>query len=410
MTPVTFAECTSKRLGAPDSRIAIAGRTPDMKSITPGSGIAKAAVDAMFDDSVNVDYWARLEDGRIECRLCPRFCKMRAGQRGLCFVRRARDDGEGMELTGYGRSTGFCVDPIEKKPLNHFLPGSSVLSFGTAGCNLACSFCQNHDISKSREVARLSSRAAPETIARAAEHLGCASVAYTYNDPVIFMEYALDTAEACRARGVKNVAVTAGFICEEPRKRFFAGMDAANVDLKGFTERFYEKRCAGSLGPVLETLKYLVHETEVWTEITTLLIPGENDSEEEIEALSAWVLRELGSDVPLHFTAFHPDYRMLETPRTPSATLQKARCIALRAGLHHVYIGNVEDPSRQATLCATCGLRAVGRDGYKVTTYELDTDGTCKGCGTKLAGVFAERPGNWGARRLAVEIEPYAAA
>jgi pyruvate formate lyase activating enzyme len=380
-----------------------------MKSITPGSGIAKAAVDAMFDDSVNVDYWTRLEGGRIECRLCPRFCKMRAGQRGLCFVRRAREDGAGMELTGYGRSTGFCVDPIEKKPLNHFLPGSSVLSFGTAGCNLACSFCQNHDISKSREVARLSSRAAPETIARAAEHLGCASVAYTYNDPVIFMEYALDTAEACRARGVKNVAVTAGFICEEPRKRFFAGMDAANVDLKAFTERFYEKRCAGSLGPVLETLKYLVRETNVWTEITTLLIPGENDSEEEIEALSAWVVRELRRDVPLHFTAFHPDYRMLETPRTPSATLQRARAIALRAGLHHVYIGNVEDPSRQSTPCATCGLRAIGRDGYRITTYELDATGACKGCGTKLAGVFAERPGNWGARRLAVEIEPYAA-
>ena len=221
----------------------------------------KAAGRSMDGDCVNVEYWTKLEDGRIGCLLCPRFCKMRAGQRGLCFVRRAREDGEGMELTGYGRSTGFCVDPIEKKPLNHFLPGSSVLSFGTAGCNLACSFCQNHDISKSREIARLSSHAMPETIARAAERLGCASVAYTYNDPVIFMEYALDTAAACRAKGIKNVAVTAGFICEEPRKRFFAGMDAANVDLKAFTERFYEKRCVGSLQPVMETLKYLVHET-----------------------------------------------------------------------------------------------------------------------------------------------------
>jgi len=227
------------------------------------------------DDSVNVGYWTRLEDGRIECGLCPRFCKMRAGQRGLCFVRRAREDGEGMELTGYGRSTGFCVDPIEKKPLNHFLPGSSALSFGTAGCNLACAFCQNHDISKSREVARLSAHAMPETIARAAERLGCDSVAYTYNDPVIFMEYALDTAAACRARGIKNVAVTAGFICEAPRKRFFAAMDAANVDLKAFSERFYARRCVGSLAPVLDTLKYLVHETDVWTEITTLIIPGE---------------------------------------------------------------------------------------------------------------------------------------
>ncbi len=314
-----------------------------------------------------------------------------------------------MELTGYGRSTGFCVDPIEKKPLNHFLPGSSVLSFGTAGCNLACSFCQNHDISKSREVAALSSYAMPETIALAAERLGCASVAYTYNDPVIFMEYALDTAAACRAKGIKNVAVTAGFICEEPRKRFFAGMDAANVDLKAFTERFYEKRCAGSLKPVLDTLKYVIHETGVWTEITTLLIPGENDSEEEIEALTAWVARELRRDVPLHFTAFHPDYRMLDVAPTPSATLQRARCIALKNGLHHVYVGNVQDPARQATICPTCGLRCIGRDGYRITTYELEAEGSCKGCGTKLAGVFADKPGQWGPRRQPVEIERYAA-
>jgi pyruvate formate lyase activating enzyme len=258
------------------------------------------------NDSVNVEFWTRLEDGRIECGLCPRFCKMRPGQRGLCFVRRAREDGEGMELTGYGRSTGFCVDPIEKKPLNHFLPGSSVLSFGTAGCNLACGFCQNWDISKSRETARLSAHATPETIARAADGLGCASVAYTYNDPVVFMEYALDTAEACRARGVRNVAVTAGFVCEEPRKRLFAGMDAANVDLKAFTERFYAKRCAGALAPVLDTLKYLVHETNVWTEVTTLLIPGENDSDEELEAMTRWFARELKRDVPLHFTPSTP--------------------------------------------------------------------------------------------------------
>ncbi len=361
------------------------------------------------DDSVNVEYWTRLEDGRIECRVCPRLCHMRAGQRGLCFVRRARADGEGMELTGYGRSTGFCVDPIEKKPLNHFLPGSAVLSFGTAGCNLACSFCQNHDISKSREVARLSARAMPETIARAAERLGCASVAYTYNDPVIFMEYALDTAAACRARGIRNVAVTAGFVCEEPRKRLFAGMDAANVDLKAFTERFYEKRCVGSLKPVLDTLKYLVHETDVWTEVTTLLIPGENDSADEIEALTSWFARELRRDVPLHFTAFHPDYRMLDTPPSPPATLQRARAIAVRNGLEHVYVGNVHDPARQATLCPTCGARAIGRDGYTITAYALDAAGACVGCGAKMAGVFAAKPGAWGSRRMAVEIERYAA-
>ena len=363
----------------------------------------------MDADCVNVGYWTKLEDGRIACLLCPRLCKMRPGQRGLCFVRRAREDGGGMELTAYGRSTGFCVDPIEKKPLNHFLPGSSVLSFGTAGCNLACSFCQNWDISKSRETARLSALAMPDTIARAAERLGCASVAYTYNDPVIFMEYALDTAAACRAAGVKNVAVTAGFICEEPRKRLFAGMDAANVDLKAFTERFYAKRCAGSLEPVLETLKYLVHETNVWTEITTLLIPGENDFDEELEALTQWVARELKPDVPLHFTAFHPDYHMLETAPTPPPTLQRARAIAIRNGLHHVYVGNVHDPARQATLCPACGARAIGRDGYRITAYALDAAGACSSCGTRMAGVFSAKPGAWGSRRLSVDIERYAA-
>ena len=241
------------------------------------------------EDCVDVGYWTRLEDGRIECRLCPRFCKMRPGQRGLCFVRRTREDGAGMELTGYGRSTGFCVDPIEKKPLNHFLPGSAVLSFGTAGCNLACAFCQNWDISKSREVARLSAHATPEMIARAAERLGCASVAYTYNDPVIFMEYALDTAEACRAKGSRMSPSRRASFARSPASACLRRMDAANVDLKAFTERFYAKRCAGALAPVLDTLKYLVHETDVWTEITTLLIPGENDSEDEIEALTRWV-------------------------------------------------------------------------------------------------------------------------
>ncbi len=359
------------------------------------------------EDCVDVGHWTRLVDGRVECGLCPRFCKMRPGQRGLCFVRRAREDGEGMELTGYGRSTGFCVDPIEKKPLNHFLPGTAALSFGTAGCNLACAFCQNHDISKSREVARLSARAMPETIARAAERLGCASVAYTYNDPVSFMEYALDTAAACRSLGVKNVAVTAGFICEEPRKRFFGAMDAANVDLKAFTEGFYARRCVGALEPVLDTLKYLVHETDVWTEITTLIIPGENDSDDEIEALTRWVARELRRDVPLHFTAFHPDYHMLETPPTPPATLQKARSIAIRNGLDHVFVGNVHDPARQATLCPTCGARAIERDGYTIRRYALDAAGACANCGTRMAGVFGAKPGQWGSRRSPVEIERY---
>ena len=380
-----------------------------MKLNTTGAAANPPCLTMSESEIVKVDYWSQAEDGRIRCELCPRFCRLRPGQRGLCFVRRAAEDGDGMELTGYGRSTGFCVDPIEKKPLNHFLPGSAVLSFGTAGCNLACAFCQNHDISKSREVAALSARATPAAIAKAAKALGCASVAYTYNDPTIFLEYAVDAAVECRKLGVKNVAVTAGYICPEPRKRFFAAMDAANVDLKAFSERFYEKRCAGALAPVKETLSYLVRETDVWTEITTLLIPGENDSDEEIEALSRWIATELKPDVPLHFSAFHPDYHMLDIPPTPAATLARARSIAVHAGLRHVYVGNVHDPARQATLCPTCGARLIGRDGYTITDWRLDAAGACRDCGTKLAGIFAAAPGTWGARRLPVDIERFAA-
>ena len=217
-------------------------------------------------------YWHALDDGRIQCDLCPRFCKLREGQRGLCFVRACEDDG--IVLTTWGRSSGYCIDPIEKKPLNHFLPGTPVLSFGTAGCNLACKFCQNWDISKSREFDTLADAAAPETIAQAAAALGCRSVAFTYNDPVIFLEYAVDVAVACRAEGIKTVAVTAGYICEAPRVEFYRHMDAANVDLKAFSEDFYRKICGGELAAVLETLKYLKHETDVWFELTTLLIPG----------------------------------------------------------------------------------------------------------------------------------------
>src|ERR671923_1454904 len=286
-------------------------------------------------------YWHRLEDGRIQCDVCPRMCRLHEGQRGLCFVR-ARA-GDQVVLTSYGRSSGFCLDPIEKKPLYHFLPGTPVLSFGTAGCNLACKFCQNWSISKSREIDTLADQATPEAIARAARRLGCRSVAFTYNDPVIFLEYAVDAAAACRARGIKTVAVSAGYICPEPRIEFFRHMDAANIDLKGFTEGFYKNLCSARLHPVLDTLEYLKHETEVWFEITTLLIPGENDSAAEIEALSRWVMDRLGPDVPLHFTAFHPDWKMMDRPPTPPATLHQARKIAIKNGLRYVYTGNVHD-------------------------------------------------------------------
>ena len=273
----------------------------------------------LFESTVPTKYWRRLDDGRVQCALCPRFCKLHEGQRGFCFVRAC--EGGQVVLTTYGRSSGFCVDPIEKKPLSHFLPGTPVLSFGTAGCNLGCKFCQNWDISKSRELDTLADAASPEAVALAARQLGCRSVAFTYNDPVIFHEYAIDVARACREQGIKTVAVTAGEVCAEPRAEFSRVMDAANVDLKAFSERFYREVCAGSLARVLETLQYLKHETSVWFELTTLLIPGENDSDAELNELTQWVVEKLGPDVPLHFSAFHPDHRMLDRPPTPPSTL-----------------------------------------------------------------------------------------
>ncbi len=347
-------------------------------------------------------YWHRLEDGRIQCDVCPRACRLHEGQRGFCFVR-ARQ-GDAIVLTTYGRSSGFCVDPIEKKPLNHFLPGTSVLSFGTAGCNLGCRFCQNWDISKSREVDTLAQEASPEEIALAAERLGCRSVAFTYNDPVIFMEYAIDVADACRERGIRAVAVTAGYMCPEPRAEFYAHMDAANVDLKGFTEGFYRKVCFGELGPVLETLEYLRHETEVWFEVTTLLIPGLNDSDQEIDAETRWLVEHLGPDVPLHFTAFHPDFKMLDRPPTPPETLRRARRIAMANGLRYVYTGNVHDPEGQTTYCHGCGRAVIERDWYRLGAWGLTDDGRCQACGTRIPGVFEGPPGDWGPRRLPVLV------
>jgi pyruvate formate lyase activating enzyme len=352
--------------------------------------------------TVPARYWHALSDGRIQCDMCPRFCKLHDGQRGLCFVRMRH--GDQMVLTTYGRSSGFCVDPIEKKPLNHFLPGTPILSFGTAGCNLACRFCQNWDISKSREVETLAAAALPETIAAAAERLGCRSVAFTYNDPVIFHEYAIDVAAACRERGIRSVAVTAGYVCPEPRAEFYRHMDAANVDLKGFTERFYDKICSGHLQPVLDTLVYLKRETAVWFEITTLLIPGENDSEAEIEAMTQWIMEHLGPDVPLHFTAFHPDWKILDKPPTPPAALTRARRIALRNGLRHVYTGNVHDAAGGSTYCHHCGKRVIGRDWYEIMDWQLDEGGRCRRCGTACAGVFDGTAGAWGARRLPVSL------
>jgi pyruvate formate lyase activating enzyme len=347
-------------------------------------------------------HWHRLEDGRIQCDICPRLCRLNDGQRGLCFVRARL--GEAMVLTTYGRSSGFCIDPIEKKPLNHFLPGTPVLSFGTAGCNLTCRFCQNWDISKAREIDRLNDHASPQDIAGTARRLGCRSVAFTYNDPVVFLEYAVDTARACHALGIRTVAVTAGYVMPEARREFFAHMDAANVDLKAFSEDFYHQLCGGHLAAVLDTLVWLKRETGVWVEITTLLIPGRNDGDGELDALTRWVAAELGPDVPLHFSAFHPAWKMPDLPPTPAATLTRARAIALKNGLRYVYTGNVHDEAGGSTACPGCGTRLIGRDWYRITAWRLAPDGTCPDCGTRIAGSFEPRPGDWGARRQPVRL------
>jgi pyruvate formate lyase activating enzyme len=357
--------------------------------------------------SVPTKYWHKLPDGRVQCDTCPRHCQLKEGQRGVCFVRACQHDQ--IVLTTYGRSSGFCVDPIEKKPLNHFLPGTAILSFGTAGCNLTCKFCQNWHISHSRQMETLAATATPETIARAAQSLGCRSVAFTYNDPVVFLEYAVDVAKACHAVGVKTVAVTAGYICAEPRRDFFAHMDAANVDLKGFTDDFYAKFCGARLTPVLETLIYLARETSVWVELTTLLIPGANDSAAELDALTQWVSRELGPQVPLHFTAFHPAGQLLDRHPTPPATLTRARTIALNNGLRYVFTGNVRDPAGAATYCPGCGQIVIGRDGYEITAWHL-AGGRCQFCAAPVAGVFEERPGDWNGDCVGVEITRFAGA
>lgn len=347
-------------------------------------------------------FHARTAEGRIRCELCPRYCTLSDGQRGFCFVRQAR--GDEIVLTTYGRASGFCIDPVEKKPLNHFYPGTSILSFGTAGCNLGCRFCQNWDISKAREMDRLMDLAGPEDVARAAVEAGAKSIAFTYNDPVIFAEYAIDCAIAAHELGVKTVAVSAGYITEAARPAFFEHIDAANIDLKAFTERFYKKLCFAELAPVLDTLRWLKHETNVWLEVTTLLIPGENDSAEEVQALSEWFIENLGPETPLHFTAFHPDFKLVDKDGTPPATLARARSQALAVGLKHVYTGNTHDVDGQSTYCASCGTRVIERDWYRLGEWKLDPSGKCSACGAKLAGHYEAEPGRWGARRQRLHI------
>jgi len=329
-------------------------------------------------------YWTAEPGGRLRCTLCPRDCRLGEGQAGFCFVR--QNVGGRMVSLAYGRSTGFAVDPIEKKPLNHFYPGTPVLSFGTAGCNLGCRFCQNWDISKARLADRRSGEYTAAEVVRLAVEAGCPSIAFTYNDPVIWAEWAVDVAREAHARGLKTVFVTAGYVGEEAREEVFAHMDAANVDLKAFTEEFYHRFTLAHLAPVLETLAWLAR-TQVWTEVTNLMIPGLNDEPAETRALSEWILEHMGPEVPLHFTAFHPDFKLRDRPPTPPETLSRARAVALEVGLRHVYTGNVHDRAGQTTRCPGCGAALIERDWFAIRACRLEGD-RCAACGLRLAGRF----------------------
>lgn len=325
-----------------------------------------------------------LKDNKIQCTICPRNCKLSEGQVGFCQIR--KNVNNQVTLTSYGYNTGLAVDPIEKKPLYHFYPGTKVLSFGTLGCNMGCQFCQNWHISKSKADPKIN-HTEPEKIVSLAKQLGCKSVAFTYNDPVIFFEYAVDTAKLCRDNGIKTIAVTAGYINPEPRKEFFAYMDAANVDLKGFSENFYNKNCLAHLEPVLDTIKYIKQSTNCWLELTTLLIEGENDSDEELKNECEWIVNTIGDDIPLHFSAFFPAYKMMDTRPTSLKTLIKAYEIAKNAGIKYVYTGNILDSKTSTTYCDECAKPLIVREGYEITENNLQKS-HCKFCGGKCNGVF----------------------
>ena len=343
-------------------------------------------------------YWHPVDDlGDIVCTLCPRNCRLRPGQPGVCHARVNRDGT--MRAASWGRSSDFCIDPVEKKPLNQFLPRLPVLSFGSIGCNLTCAYCQNWQISRERNDNRLSQEIPPEEIARAAAIKGCRSVAVTYNEPIIALEYAVEVAAACHAQRIRAVAVTAGYIAAEARAEFFTAFNAVNIDLKAFSDDFYRDVCGARLEPVLDSLRFVARETKTWLEVTALLIPGLNDSDAEIAALSRFIATELSPDVPLHFSAFRPAHKMLRVPPTPPETLTRARGLAMAEGLRFVYTGNVHDIAGGTTFCPGCGAAAIHRDWYEIRNYALDSQGYCTACGTRIPGVFDGKPGVWGRRR-----------
>ncbi|PID59359.1 MAG: AmmeMemoRadiSam system radical SAM enzyme [Ignavibacteriae bacterium] len=330
-------------------------------------------------------WWKTKDNGKILCTLCPRYCEIGEGQKGFCYI---RENIEGkLYSTGYGRPTGFAIDPIEKKPLSHFLPGSDVLSFGTAGCNLGCRFCQNWSMSKSKLDELNALKISPENVVNLALKYKSKSIAYTYNDPTIFGEYVIDVSELAREKNIKNVLVTAGYINKEARKDIYKYIDAANIDLKAFTETFYQKITYSHLNDILETLLWVKNETDIWLEITTLLIPDENDSNEEIKQLTNWITTNLGKNVPLHFTAFHPDFKMKDKSSTPAETLINARKIALEEGINYCYLGNIHNIESQTTYCPTCQNPIIIRDWHSVLDVKIQ-NGKCKYCNSKVAGVW----------------------
>jgi len=345
------------------------------------------------------NFYHRVSNTKIQCDLCPRQCVIPEGQHGFCFVR--QNHNQAMILTTYGRSSGFCIDPIEKKPLNHFYPGQPILSFGTAGCNLGCKFCQNWDISKAKELDKTQEQASPLEIAITTKKLNCLGIAFTYNDPVIFAEYAIDIAKECHQLDLKTVAVTAGYIMPEARKKFFKHIDAANIDLKAFSQTFYKKICMANLEPILDTLVYLKHETDVWFELTNLIIPQNNDNHKELDEMTKWIVKHLGPDIPLHFTAFHPDYKMTDIPKTEAKSLLEAYNIAKQNGLHYVYTGNIYDQKTGSTYCPSCNHCIIERNWYELGNYHI-SNGCCKFCNTKIAGKFMNKAGTWGRKRLAI--------
>jgi pyruvate formate lyase activating enzyme len=330
-------------------------------------------------------WWEEAPNGKLLCTLCPRYCTIGEGQNGFCYIR-TNIDGK-LYSMGYGRPTGFAIDPIEKKPLSHFLPGTEVLSFGTAGCNLGCKFCQNWSISKAKLDNSNTFYASPEDVIIYAKKNNVPSIAFTYNDPTIFGEYVIDISRLARREGIKTVMVTAGYIDKIARKEVYEFIDAANVDLKAFSENFYHKLTFSHLSDILDTLLWLKTETDVWLELTTLLIPDENDSSEEIEKMCAWIMENLGDEVPIHFTAFHPDFKMRNKSRTPEATLQKAYLIAKQAGIKFVYLGNIHNSETQTTYCPKCNEDLIIRDWHSILTNKMAGD-CCPKCGEKIAGIF----------------------